>query len=87
MKTVTIALLATLVLAAPVAAHRNGNDMLKDAVVNHDLEKVKRQFKMIVQQDGAGNTAQTSSTAATSSSGSTVTPGDSPIILSPPLLR
>jgi hypothetical protein len=86
MKTVTIALLATFVLAAPVAAHRNGNDMLKDAVV-HDLEKVKRQFKMIVQQDGAGNTAQTSSTAATSSSGSTVTPGDSPIILSPPLLR
>jgi len=38
-----------------------GDAMLKDAAVNHDLEKAKRQFRMIVQQDEAGNTAQTRS--------------------------
>ena len=61
MKTVSTALFLTVVLAAPAAAHRNGDAMLKDAAVNHDLEKAKRQFRMIVQQDEAGNTAQTRS--------------------------
>jgi hypothetical protein len=59
MKTVSIALFLTVVLAAPAVAHRSGNTMLEDAAVNHDLEKAKRQFKKIVQQDEAGSAVQT----------------------------
>jgi hypothetical protein len=53
MKTSAIALLVAVMLAAPVAAHQRGFTMLKDAAVNHDIEKAKRQFDKLVKQDDA----------------------------------
>jgi hypothetical protein len=48
MRTSTIALLLSLVIAAPASAHERGLTMLKDAAVNHDFEKAKRQFEQLV---------------------------------------
>jgi hypothetical protein len=53
MKISATALLLTVAIAAPVAAHGRGSTMLKDAAVNHDLEKAKRQFEKLVRKDDA----------------------------------
>ena len=53
MKIPTIALLLTVAIAAPGAAHERGSDMLKDTAVNHDLEKAKREFEKLVRKDDA----------------------------------
>jgi hypothetical protein len=57
MKISAIAWLLTVAIAAPVAAHERGSDMLKDAAVNHDLEKAKRQFEKLVRKDDAAERA------------------------------
>jgi multisubunit Na+/H+ antiporter MnhG subunit len=57
MKTSAIALLVAVMLAAPVAAHQRGFTMLKDAAVNHDLEKAKRQFDNLVKIDDVSTRA------------------------------
>lgn len=51
MKTIAAALLLVIGLAASAAAHDRGYDMLKQAAVNHDLVKMKRQFKLLVRQN------------------------------------
>jgi hypothetical protein len=51
MKIPAIALLLAVMLTAPAAAHQRGFTMLKDAAVNHDLEKAKRQFEKLVKID------------------------------------
>jgi hypothetical protein len=59
MKTSAIALLLAVMLAAPAAAHQRGFKMLKEAAVNHDLEKAKRQFEKVVKiDDGSTRTRQ-----------------------------
>ena len=52
-----IALLLTVAIAAPVAAHERGSDMLKDAAVNHDLEKAKREFEKLVRKSDVSERA------------------------------
>jgi hypothetical protein len=51
MKTSATALLLTIMLAAPAAAHSRGFNMLKETAVSHDLVKMKRQFEQLVRQD------------------------------------
>ena len=53
MKVATIALFLAVMLSMPVAAHERVIDMLKDAAVNHDLEKVNRQFEALVKKSDA----------------------------------
>jgi hypothetical protein len=52
MKISTIAIVLTVAMLAPAAAHERGAAMLKDAAVNHDLEKAKRQLEKALGKSG-----------------------------------
>ena len=56
MKTTAIILFLTVVMAVPAAAHQEAATMLRDAAVNHDLVKIRRQFEKPVEK--SENSAQ-----------------------------